>query len=95
MHSIINVKVDRVIKKKAQTVAKELGFSLSGIVNAYLRQFIRSGSLFVSARFEEPSQFLQAAIQEAEKEKKKKMVKSFNSAEKAAEYLDKIIARKI
>ena len=94
MNSIINVKVDRVIKKKAQVVAKELGLSLSGVVNAYLRQFVRSGSLFVSSRFEEPSAFLRAAIHEAEEDKKQKRQYSFSNAKEALDFVDSIIAKK-
>lgn len=94
MISIINVKVDDVVKKKAQVVAKELGLNLSGVVNAYLRQFIRSGSLFVSSRFEEPSAFLREAIREAEDDKKRKKQYSFSNAKDALGFIDSIIAEK-
>ena len=94
MNSIINVKVDGAVKKKAQVVAKELGLNLSGVVNAYLRQFIRSGSLFVSSRFEEPSAFLRAAINEAEEDKKNKIQYSFSNTKEALGFIDSIIAKK-
>lgn len=94
MISVINVKVDDVVKKKAQVVAKELGLNLSGVVNAYLRQFIRSGSLFVSSRFEEPSAFLREAICEAEDDKKRKKQYSFSNAKDALGFIDSIIAEK-
>lgn len=94
MNTIINVKVDQAVKKKAKKVAQDLGLNLSGVVNAYLRQFIRSGSLFVSSRFEEPSQMLISAIKEAEQDKKNKTVKSFASPKKALDYLDQITSRR-
>ena len=40
--SVINVKTDSDIKKNAQKVAEELGLSLSTVINAYLRQFVRN-----------------------------------------------------
>jgi len=42
MKTVINIKADKEVKKKAQMVAQELGLPLSTIINAYLRQFIRS-----------------------------------------------------
>lgn len=41
MKSVLNVKVDAETKKKAQRVAKQLGFNLSSLVNAYLKELIR------------------------------------------------------
>ena len=45
---LINIKVDREVKEKAQEIARELGFSLSAIVNAYLKQFIRTREVHFS-----------------------------------------------
>ena len=42
MKTVINIKADKEVKKKAQGVAQELGFPLSTIINAYLKQFIRT-----------------------------------------------------
>ena len=91
---IINVKVDREIKKKAKKVAEELGLSLSGVVNAYLRQFIRSGTLFVSNSYEEPSDFLRAAMREAEEDRKRNKQISFANSKDALDFVDKIITSK-
>jgi len=46
MKTIINIKADREIKKKAQKIADELGLSLSAVINAYLRQFIRNREIY-------------------------------------------------
>jgi addiction module RelB/DinJ family antitoxin len=40
--TVINVKTERDVKKNAQKVAEELGLSLSTIINAYLKQFVRN-----------------------------------------------------
>lgn len=48
MKTVINVKTDWEVKKTAQELAKELGLSLSAIVNAYLKQFIRTREVYFS-----------------------------------------------
>lgn len=42
MKTLINIKTDRDVKISAQKLAKELGLSLSAVINAYLKQFVRS-----------------------------------------------------
>ena len=42
MKTVINIKADREVKLSAQKLAKELGLSLSAVVNAYLKQFVRT-----------------------------------------------------
>ncbi len=41
MKTVLNVKTDVEVKQEAQKLAYNLGLSLSAVVNAYLRQFIR------------------------------------------------------
>ncbi|KKR27356.1 hypothetical protein A3A64_04900 [Candidatus Gottesmanbacteria bacterium RIFCSPLOWO2_01_FULL_48_11] len=40
--AVINIKTDPKVKKKAQAVVERLGFSLSSVLNAYLRKLIRT-----------------------------------------------------
>ena len=49
MKTVIHIKADKEVKETAQRVANELGVSLSTVMNAYLRQFIRSRELHLSA----------------------------------------------
>lgn len=49
MKTVINIKADRQIKIKAKKLAEDLGLSLSAIINAYLRQFVRNKSVYFSA----------------------------------------------
>jgi len=44
--TIINIKTEKNIKTHAQKLAKEMGFSLSAIINAYLRQFLRNKEVY-------------------------------------------------
>lgn len=46
MKTVINIKADKEIKKSAQKVAEELGLSLSTVINAYLRQFVRNKEVY-------------------------------------------------
>ncbi|MBI2446723.1 MAG: type II toxin-antitoxin system RelB/DinJ family antitoxin [Parcubacteria group bacterium] len=41
MKTLINIKADVDVKKRAQKIAKELGIPLSTIINAYLKQLGR------------------------------------------------------
>jgi len=42
MKTVINIKTDKDIKELAQKTAGDLGLSLSALINAYLRQFVRT-----------------------------------------------------
>ncbi|MBI2633954.1 MAG: type II toxin-antitoxin system RelB/DinJ family antitoxin [Parcubacteria group bacterium] len=44
----LNIKADMEVKKKAQKVARELGMPLSTVINAYLKQFIRTKEVHFS-----------------------------------------------
>jgi len=46
--SAISVKIDPKVKKAAQKVATELGFSLSDVVNASLKNLVRSKTISYS-----------------------------------------------
>jgi len=48
MKTIINIKTDKKIKQNAQKTAEKLGLSLSAVINAYLRQFIRNKEVHFS-----------------------------------------------
>ena len=48
MKTQVNLKIDAHVKETAQKRAKELGLSLSSIVNATLSQFARTGELELS-----------------------------------------------
>lgn len=49
MKTVVNIKVDKQVKLRAQKLAKELGLSLSTVLNAYLRQFVRDEQVTFAA----------------------------------------------
>lgn len=44
MKVVLNVKTDKEVKENAQRLAKYMGIPLSTVVNAYLKEFVESGS---------------------------------------------------
>ncbi|OHA01070.1 MAG: hypothetical protein A3C11_02125 [Candidatus Sungbacteria bacterium RIFCSPHIGHO2_02_FULL_49_12] len=48
MKTMINIKADKEVKLEAQRLAKNLGLSLSDVMNASLRNFIRTREVRVS-----------------------------------------------
>ena len=49
MKTILNIKIDRDLKKKAQKTAKELGIPLSMVASNYMRQFVDQRQITFSA----------------------------------------------
>ncbi len=66
--AIINVKTDPEIKIQAQTIAADLGFSLSSLINAFLKNLTRTRAVTFSAT-EEPSDYLIQALKESEEDR--------------------------
>lgn len=48
MKTVINLKTDRDVKNNARKLANDLGFSLSAVINAFLKQFIRNQEVYFS-----------------------------------------------
>ena len=87
--TIINIKTDPKIKKQAKKVASDMGLTLSGAINGFLRQFIRTKTLLFTLDERMPSEYLLSSIKESEKERKNKNFYSFKNNEEAIKFLDK------
>jgi addiction module RelB/DinJ family antitoxin len=92
--AIINIKTDPNVKKNAKEVASELGFSLSSLINGYLRQLIKTKRIDFGLVEEQPSELLVKAVKEAERERESGDYYSFSGADEALEFVDKIIANR-
>ena len=44
--AILTIRTEPLVKKRAQKVAKSLGFSLSSLINVYLRYFIKTKTVY-------------------------------------------------
>ena len=91
MKSVINIKTDKRIKENAQKIAKDIGLSLSDVVNASLRNFIRTREVYFSAipRMAPEFERLVGKIDKDIKEKKN-LSPSLSSSEKINDYLDNL-----
>ena len=87
---MITLKVDPKVKADAKQVADDLGFSLSSLMNGFLKELIYNREINFS-RKEEPSDYLIEAIREAEEERKKGNYYSFEDSQKAIDFLDDLI----
>ena|SRR3989344_5841472 len=65
----VHIKIEPGIKIQAQKTAEELGLSLSAVMKALLKQFIRTKHLSVGAR-EEPSAYMIEGLKKSDKEYK-------------------------
>jgi addiction module RelB/DinJ family antitoxin len=92
----LHIKIEPDIKKQAQKTADDLGLSLSAVMKALLKQFIRTKRLSVEAgasqRPEIPNARTRQVLKQAEEDMKAGRVLSFASTKDALEYLDKEIA---
>lgn len=89
MKTMINIKADKEVKENAQKIAKELGLPLSGVINAFLKEFIRSRSISFSA-IPKMTPYLESILGKVEKDIKegKNMAGPFTTAEEMDKYLD-------
>ena len=87
MKTQVNLKIDNSVKKQAQKMAKELGLSLSSVVNATLKQFARTGELELSSA-PKMTPYLEEIVLEARKDYKEgKTSGPFDNAEDLIKHL--------
>lgn len=89
--AVINIRVRADVKKQAQRVARELGMSLSAIMNGFLKNLVKTKTIIFSAS-EEPTKYLLKALKESKKDIKAGRVISFKTLNEEFSYLDKLIA---
>lgn len=87
--AVVNIKVDPKIKKKAQEVAEKFGFSLSVLINDYLKRIARTEK--IERRSETPNEYFIKAMKESEADVKAGRVISFKTWEEERKYLQKLI----
>jgi addiction module RelB/DinJ family antitoxin len=88
MKAVINIKTDKEIKDSAQKLAKEIGLSLSDIINVSLRNFIRTKELYISTNPRMSDQ-LEDSLSKIEEDIKegKNLSKGFSSEDEMRNYL--------
>lgn len=87
--AVINIKTDPKIKSQAQQIASDLGFSLSSLLNGYMRHLIKTKTVYFTSKSEEPSEYLIKALKESDADRKAGRVSpSFTNAKDAISWLD-------
>ncbi len=66
--TILNVKIDKNLKKAAQDTAEELGIPLTTAINAFLKQFVREKEIVISGPRLKPTPYLEKILRESEEE---------------------------
>jgi len=86
--AVINFKVDVEVKKASQKLAKELGVSLSAIINSQLKELLRTRTLNISA-VPRMTSYLENILDGVEEDRSKgrNISPTFSSVEEMFEYL--------
>lgn len=90
----INIRTHPRVKKEAQKIADQLGLNLSTVLDAYLRQFIRTKEVYFHLRPEQPSKWLKETLRKSEEEYKRGETYTSRNAPEALAFLDKKIGNK-
>lgn len=91
MNTVIHIKANKEVKENAQKVAKDLGLSLSDVINASLRNFIRTREVIFSD-IPQMTPWLEKRIARVEEDIKhnRNMSPKFKSAKNFIKYLDSL-----
>lgn len=89
--TLINIKTEKEVKENAQKLARELGLSLTDVMNAALRNFIRTREVTFSA-IPRMTPELEGLIGRARQDfqEKKNIAGPFSTAKEAEAYLDSL-----
>jgi len=85
--TLLTVKTDKSLKEAAQKTAETLGFSLGTLVNAYLKQFVRTKEVSFKETYK-PSEYLKWAMEESRKEYESGKMKGYKSVKELREELE-------
>lgn len=87
--AVINIKTQAETKIQAKEVARELGFSLSALINAFLKHLVRTKRVTFGVN-EEPSEYLISLMKKAKEDRRKgKGSPIFDNAEDSIKWLEK------
>lgn len=89
--TVINIKTDKEVKKNVQKIAEEIGISLSDVINASLRNFIRTREVHFSSIPQMTPEF-EKFLGGVEKDikNKKNLSPAFGSVAEVKKYLDSL-----
>ena len=86
----ISIKTDSKTKDRAQETARELGLSLSEVINNFLKKFIKTKRAVFNELEETPNEKTRALLKQAEDDYKNgKASPAFKTGEEAVAWLEK------
>lgn len=90
MTTVIHIKADKEVKENAQKAAKDLGLTLSDVINAALRNFIRTREVIFSD-IPQMTPELEKRLEKVEEDIKegRNLSPKFKNMDAAIEYLKK------
>jgi addiction module RelB/DinJ family antitoxin len=89
--TIINIKIDKQLKRQAQEVSNEIGVPLTTVISANLKEFVRSRTLSVSALSRLRPEVERELVEAVEDYKKGKNVsKAYTDPDAAASHIDSL-----
>ncbi|EKD57676.1 MAG: hypothetical protein ACD_57C00192G0009 [uncultured bacterium] len=91
MQTVIHIKADKEVKENAAKTARDLGLNLTDVINASLRNFIRTREIIFSDTPQMTPE-LEKLLDRVEEDIKhnRNIVGPFKSAKAANEYLDSL-----
>ncbi len=91
MQTVIHIKADKEVKNNAQKAAKDLGLTLTDVINAALRNFIRTREVIFSD-IPRMTPELEKRLEQVEEDIKhgKNLSPKFKTAKEMDEYLDSL-----
>lgn len=87
----IQIRVDKKTKEEANELFEELGTSMSGAVNMFLKQCVNTGSIPFRIRKPRPSKELLEAMEEAEVLAKDPNAEVYNTFEEYQSAMQKVL----
>jgi len=87
-NAVITIKTELDLKNKVVKLADELGFSLSSLINAYLKHFARTKTVNFTLNEEIPSAWMIKQLAESKKDiKAGKISPTFTNAKSSVKWL--------
>ena len=84
----INIRTDSNLKKKADTLYNKLGLNMSTAINMFLAESVRTNSLPLSLKLDEPNKKTLKAIEESKKIIKNNKSKGYTNIRDLIEALE-------
>jgi len=88
--AVINFRTDKVVKVQFKKVAEELGLGVSSLLNALMRQVIKTKRVQLDVAEEQPSDYLVRALKQSQKDYDKGDYVSFDDPKDALKFLDRV-----